>query len=272
MNKKTVGILVFVVVSAAIAGFLLLFPAPERETETPVAVLPPPRPLPAPSPPPATTEKPAEPAIVHPLEPEPAPEPLPELDQSESSIVKALADALDKSWHDMLLTESLIRKLVATVDHLPSPMLPANVVPLKRVSGAFLTQSENGQSAISPHNAERYATYIRLIEGVDSKKLVSVYRQYYPLFQRAYGEIAKPGAYFNDRLVQAIDDLLAAPEIKESIALVQPKILYRYADPALESRSSGQKIMIRIGHENATRLKAKLREVRSLVARLPAEG
>ena len=63
-----------------------------------------------------------------------------------------------------------------------------------------------------------------------------------------------------------------APEMKEPIALVQPKILYRYADPALESRSSGQKMMIRMGHENAARLKAKLREVRALVARLPPEG
>lgn len=271
MKKKTVGVVVLVALVAVAAGLFWLYQEPEPEPETRVVVAPPPRPLPPPSPA-AAPEKPVEPAVLHPVEPEAAPEPLPELDQSESSIVKALTDALDKSWKDMLLTESLIRKLVATVDHLPSATLPANVVPLKRVSGAFLTQSENGQLAISPHNAERYAAYVRLIEGVDSKTLVSVYRQYYPLFQRAYGEIAKPGAYFNDRLVQAIDDMLAAPEIKESIALVQPKILYRYADPALESRSSGQKIMIRMGHDNAARLKAKLREVRSLVARLPPEG
>jgi len=95
---------------------------------------------------------------------------------------------------------------------------------------------------------------------------VTVYRQYYPLFQKAYGEIAKPGAYFNDRLVQAIDDLLAAPEVAEPIALVQPKVLQNYADPALESRSSGQKIMIRMGQANADRVKAKLREIRGLVA------
>jgi len=38
--------------------------------------------------------------------------------------------------------------------------------------------------------------------------------------------------------------------------------MYEYADPALESRSAGQKILIRMGPENAARLKAKLREIR----------
>lgn len=270
MKKKTVGVVVFVALSAAVAGFLPLFPAPEPAPEEPVVVLPPPRPVMPPAAPPTAAEQPAESPVLHPLEPESAPEPLPQLDESESAILKALNSVLDKSWVDVLLTESLIRKLVATVDHLPGSTLPANVVPLKRVSSAFLTQSENGSLTISPHNAERYAAYLQRIQGVDSKKLVAVYRQYYPLFQRAYAEIAKPGAYFNDRLVQTIDDLLAAPELDEPIGLVQPKILYRYADPALESRSSGQRIMIRMGKASAEQVKVKLREIRSLVANNPA--
>ena len=266
--KKNVVIVVLVVLAAAIAGFLWLFPEapPEESMSAPSEPITVTKPAPVTAPEPAEPEAKPEPVIEHPVAPEPTPEPLPKLDESEPSIVTALGAVLDKSWMDVLLTEALIRKVVATVDHLPSPKLPANVVPVKRVSGGLLVQEVDGQRSISPHNAERYAEYVARIERVDAKKLVTVYRQYYPLFQKAYGEIAKPGAYFNDRLVQAIDDLLAAPEVAEPIALVQPKILQNYADPALESRSSGQKIMIRMGQANADRVKAKLREIRGLVA------
>jgi hypothetical protein len=38
--------------------------------------------------------------------------------------------------------------------------------------------------------------------------------------------------------------------------------LYQFADPNLEDLSAGQKIMIRLGSENAARIKARLRDVR----------
>ena len=60
----------------------------------------------------------------------------------------------------------------------------------------------------------------------------------------------------------AIDDLLAAPELVAPPELVQPKVLYEFAEPQLQSRSAGQKIMMRMGPENAKRVKAKLREIR----------
>ena len=62
--------------------------------------------------------------------------------------------------------------------------------------------------------------------------------------------------------MEAIDDLLAAPEISGPVKLVRPKVLYQFADPDLEARSAGQKIMLRMGAENAAKVKAKLREIR----------
>ena len=51
------------------------------------------------------------------------------------------------------------------------------------------------------------------------------------------------------------------------IALVQPKALYQFADPELEKLSAGQKIMIRMGPANAAKVKAKLRQIRSELAK-----
>ena len=67
---------------------------------------------------------------------------------------------------------------------------------------------------------------------------------------------------FNDRLVEAIDDLLAAPAVTGPLKLTQPKVLYEFADARLEQRSAGQKIMLRMGSDNAARVKAKLAQFR----------
>ena len=45
-------------------------------------------------------------------------------------------------------------------------------------------------------------------------------------------------------------------------------MFYTFADPALEGRSAGQKLLIRMGPANARIIKAKLREFRAeIVAR-----
>ena len=94
---------------------------------------------------------------------------------------------------------------------------------------------------------------------------------YYPLFQDAYENLGHPPQYFNDRLIEVIDHLLATPDVKGQIALAQPGVLYKFADPKLESKSAGQKLLIRMGSENASAIKARLRELRSaLVAHSPA--
>jgi hypothetical protein len=103
---------------------------------------------------------------------------------------------------------------------------------------------------------------MRIVEAVDAKQLVALYVRFYPLFQQAYRDLGYPKGYFNDRLVEVIDHLLAAPEVTGPLRLVQPKVMYKFADPELEALSAGQKILIRVGSENATQLKAKLRAIR----------
>jgi hypothetical protein len=51
------------------------------------------------------------------------------------------------------------------------------------------------------------------------------------------------------------------------VQLVQPSVFYKYADPRLESLSSGQKILLRIGNDNAAKIKAKLRELREALTK-----
>ena len=91
--------------------------------------------------------------------------------------------------------------------------------------------------------------------------------EFYPLFQQSYAELGYPSRYFNDRVFDVIDHLLATPDLSGPIALTQPKVLYEFADPQLQELSAGQKMLLRMGPDNEARVKAKLREIRKLLQR-----
>ena len=79
------------------------------------------------------------------------------------------------------------------------------------------------------------------MKNADAAQVASVYKHFYPLFQQAYVDLGYPDGYFNDRLVEVIDHLLATPEVAGPIKLTQPGVFYQYADPSIEERSAGQK-------------------------------
>lgn len=226
-----------------------------------------------PMPPPMQTQAPpspvsAEPAIRHPVETAPA-QPLPVLANSDAAMWGALAELMGKkSLTDLFYPDGMIRRIVATIDNLPRKKAPLRVMPVKPVPPSFVRMDTGNSMVIGPGNSKRYAPYVAVAQAVDAGKLAAVYVRFYPLFQQAYQELGYPKGYFNDRLVEALDNLLDAPDINEPIKLVQPKVMYEFADPALEARSAGQKIMIRMGSENAAKVKAKLRAIRHEVTRL----
>ncbi|HEX9275970.1 MAG TPA: DUF3014 domain-containing protein, partial [Casimicrobiaceae bacterium] len=151
--------------------------------------------------------------------------------------------------------------------NLPRKTVAQRVMPIKPAAGAFRTSGPEGSTIVDPDNAARYSPYVRALEAIDSAKLVALYVRFYPLFQQAYAELGYPSRYFNDRVFEVIDHLLATPEVRGPIALVQPKVLYEYADPALQDLSAGQKMLVRMGPENEAKVKAKLRELKKALTR-----
>jgi len=176
---------------------------------------------------------------------------------------EALAASLPPSAIERLVFEDFIRKVVATIDNLPREHYAARLNPVAPVPGLPKTGGSGETLAWSTENEARYAPFMAAWNAVDSERLAAFYLRYYPLFQQAYMELGYPQGYFNDRLVEVIDHLLGAPEVAGPIRLVQPKVLYEFADPELESQSAGRKILLRMGVDNAARVKAKLREIRA---------
>jgi hypothetical protein len=219
--------------------------------------------------PPATAPQAAapEPAIRYPV-----PEVAPTLQPGSPQAEQAVRDALDqlfgqKAVRQLLRLDAVARNVVATVDNLPREKVAQRLSPVNPASGRLIVRGRQDTLAIAPQNAERYTPYVNLLSRVDSVQLVDAYARLYPLFQQAYEELGYPRAYFNDRLVAVIDHLLAAPEPEGPLRLIQPHVLYQYADLELERASAGHKIMVRMGLANERQVKAKLRDIRQELTR-----
>jgi Protein of unknown function (DUF3014) len=229
------------------------------------------RPAPTPASAPQVTPQPnAAPRIEHPIEVAgaPAAAPLPALAESDSSLQEALAGLFGGASFDLLFhPQDVVRHFVAAIDNLPRKTVAQRIMPIKPVTGAFRTSGPEGSTVVGSDNAARYTPYVRALEAVDSAKLVALYVRFYPLFQQAYAELGYPSRYFNDRVFDVIDHLLATPDVRGPIALVQPKVMYEYADPALQDLSAGQKMLVRMGPENEAKVKAKLRELKKALSR-----
>ena len=203
---------------------------------------------------------------------------LPALVGSDYHVARALGELLGaRDIAAFLQMDGLVRRVVATVDNLGREHAPARLWPVNPTPERFAVAGSGPVQTIDLDNAARYGALVRWIESVDMERAVALYARLYPLFQQAYEELGYPGRYFNDRLVAVIDHLLQAPEpagplvvklteVKGDVPSTRPWVRYEFADPQLQSLSSGQKIMVRVGSENERRLKARLKALRALVA------
>jgi hypothetical protein len=224
--------------------------------------------------PPAAAPPAAQAPAAAPVEPEKehhpiasAPDkPLPKLSESDGEISGALGAVFGKGpFEQLLVPEMVIRHIVVTVDNLPRNKVAEQMRPLKSPGGETVVVTSGDSILLSPENSNRYAALMKLVQGVDINQLGALYIRYYPLFQQAYEDLGYPGQYFNDRLVEVIDHLLQTPDLHGPVALKLGKVFYEYADPDLEARSAGQKLLMRMGSQNEAIIKSKLKELRVYV-------
>jgi hypothetical protein len=220
---------------------------------------------PAPPPPPENTDNTG---IQHPVPSTADSAALPPLNQSDQVVRDSLAGLLgQQSMQQFLVPENIVRHIVVTIDNMPRKKVAVDLRPIKPTPGEAVVATQGDTATLSVANYARYAPFMHLVESADPKTLATVYFRLYPLFQQAYEDLGYPGRFFNDRLVEVIDHLLAAPEPQGPIQLVQPKVFYQFADPRLEDLSAGQKLLIRMGPANERALKAKLRDLRAELVR-----
>ena len=181
-----------------------------------------------------------------------------------------------KTLESMFRVDDFPRRLTATVDNLGRSHASPTLWPMNPPSGRFTVVERDGLTFIGADNSLRYTPYVSLLETVNLRQAVGVYARIYPSLQRTFEELGYPRSYFNDRLVEVIDQLLETPEIDAPLEVVLPPIagpvrperpwvLYEFADPKLQALTSGQKLLLRMGSVNERRVKARLAEIRQMV-------
>lgn len=190
--------------------------------------------------------------------------PLPPLDESDDLFAEALSGLFgDSVLSDLLRAPQLVRKGVIIVDNLTDRRLPVKYLPLRPPAGPFRVREQGGRIFLDPTNYARYRPYVDLLARLEPDAVKVFLRRYGPWLQAAYEELGYPEARFEERLMAVIDVLLQTPEVTGPVELVQPSVHYKFADPTLEALSSGQKALLRMGPENARRVKEKLRQLRA---------
>jgi hypothetical protein len=208
----------------------------------------------------------AEPAPLEYPMPELAEKPdesLPPVEKSDGPILEALTGAFRADGlAEFINMQDYVRRLVITVDNLPRELVPSQMSMVQRIPGLLDVDKSGEVITLSSRNYARYDAFVSFAESLDPRLLVSLYLRFYPLLDQTYKQIGHPTGRFHDRVIVAIDDMLAAPAPPGPIELVQPKVLYRFIDPELQKLSAGQKIMIRVGPDNAAAMKTVLRRLR----------
>lgn len=278
MNRRSIAAIAALLLTVVGIGGLYWYqhraaPAPERAEAPPVAEAPPQPPASAPS----------APAIRNPVDTSLAEAASAPMASDPQSMWRLGLEALvgHSAVVRFIQTDDFSHRVVVTVDNLGRAYAPPRLWPVNPTPGRFSVSGDGELRTIAPENAGRYTPLVTILTAVDARQAAALYVRMYPQLQKAYEELGYPGQYFNDRVVEVIDHLLATPEprppgplmqlteVKGSVPSTQPWLRYEFADTDLQSLSAGQRIMLRVGPAHRQALKAKLTEIRKLLARAP---
>lgn len=267
-SSTTMVVIVLVVLVAVAAAFFFLRDKDSGEASTqatPVAVTP-------------QEEAPEEPpqesipeTIYQPPQPIEEPKPLPGLNDSDSSVLDALRELRGESLLALIVPQEVIRKFVMAVNGISEGKVVHEYRPVVSPPPPFLIEkfavtlegTAVEQQRIAPGNYARYEPYVSTLALLDMDSLVAIYKRFYPLLEEAFKELGLKKSNFHSVMIAALDNILAAPDIQGDVLLIQPKVFYHYADPALEKMPQTHKLMVRMGPENARSIKASLRQLRA---------
>lgn len=242
-------LIIVAVVIGAVIGYILLpkrgaggLPA-RNATEQTVT--------PAPA---ATAKRPAEPAedIV-----------VPPLDQTDALVRELLmrlsAHPRIAAW---LATDGLIRNFTVAVANVAEGRSPAQHLPRIAPQGTFAATADGAAWRIDVRSYRRYDSHADAVGSIDARGAARLYATVKPRIEEAYAELGRPHGTFDRALQRAIAHLLDTPIVEGGIPLERVPAGYAYADPSLESLSSAQKQLLRMGPRNMKIVQGKLREIR----------
>ncbi|MDP2562834.1 DUF3014 domain-containing protein [Psychrobium sp. 1_MG-2023] len=197
------------------------------------------------------------------------PPPLPSLEASDPVV---LEKTLQLSWlpqlSSTLLHKDILLNFVTFTDNFSRGDLATKFSPINKPNNKFSVYEVDNEIYLDEASYQRYSHYVDIINSLNIDLAVKHYQYLMPLINQAYSELGYPDDSFNDTLISAIEVMLDAPTIREPIKLIAPSAMYKFADSELESLPAAQKLMLRMGPENTTKLRPKLQQIQRALSEL----
>jgi hypothetical protein len=274
-----------IIAAIAVIGLLFLvylaatFESPEGTRTVEIAPPVPVAPAPverviAPAPTAATvTDDATPPPVVEIVEAEPTPTPeapveLPGLNDSDAFVLARMsAFETGTALLNLVTSEEVLRRFVVFVDNVAEGNLPQLDYPIRRLQqNVAVREVDTNLYEMQTVSYQRYTALIDGLAAVDPDVAVPLYRLVKPLLQEAYAEIGYPNRDFGATLLRAIDTVINARTAEGPFQLVKPRVMYLYADSEIESYSPVEKQLLRMGPQNAEKLKLALAQYRERLA------
>jgi hypothetical protein len=193
-------------------------------------------------------------------------EDLPELEASDELVQRLAAELSSRPrLAEWLATDQLVRRFVGAVVRVAAGNTPLEPLDFVELEGRFRVREQDRDTAIAvvdPATFARYAPAVATFVSLDTEGSAELYRRLHPLFVDAYRELGFREPPFDETMALAVQNLLDVPVPEGPLEVVPAGgTAWAYRDARLEELLPAQKLLLRMGPENARRVQAKLREL-----------
>jgi hypothetical protein len=157
--------------------------------------------------------------------------------------------------------DALVRRFSVFLDNATRGDWPHQPRRFLKPARRFAVVERDGRLYADPRNATRFDADLDLLENIEPVAAVQLLNAIAPLIDSALRNLGRPVSSA-ETILEAIDWVLEAPAVQGDFELIQPKVFYEYADPAIESLAPLEKQLLRLGPNNLKRLKAYLGRLR----------
>lgn len=186
-------------------------------------------------------------------------EELPSLNNSDDWLRGRLANTA-LPW---LAETELIRTAATVLQNAAKGTMPRQFVEFLAPQGRF-TVTRAAQITASTESFARYDDFVSILTSVSPEQAASTFNLIEPLLGEALRELGgdEAGRVVTPRELAftALGVALETPRGIESAPLVQPKVIYKYADDELENLQPLQKQLLRMGPANLAALQEWLED------------
>lgn len=251
-------------IGALIWGFTVDKPAPSAD-------MPPSAPVSeAPA---ATTSQSAEDTIESVVLPEPEPD-LPPVTAPEPTIELSLAEAntqLAERLSELQIAPideqfaskpNAIERSVAIADILRQGEVPYKLLPVARPKQKFPFADNGLAVTMDPAGFARYDGLTNTLSKLDVNTTITLFREYQSTIEQAWQALGYADKSVEPALLEVLELIMLTPDIQLDARLLRDEANWVYEDESLEKLPALQKQIMRMGPENAERLKALARDLR----------